>query len=316
MLTYVYEVTKYNPLHRDERGHYHGPEDVRSDHGPVEAAYLAAMAAFAENAGVTELTIRDPAVAGYINFGVEPTIPGHGLDSLFPRDLTGYHDGARVPIGTAQALVRAMLRDNGAWCRLECDDRFYVEIGYDQYMDIGTDMPCDEAVARTRELGLFPRRYEWEPDPEDDEPAPRPADEGFWTELTALVTERGSVILEEVGVRNASRWHRLRPEDVSGIRRRLTPRAGLVVWPELDDDVQSVLRDIRDNERTVTLVWEDGDGVITELCADEDLYDDLYLHLAQARGALSIPWLADEYNPLLVAVLPDDDGVVRSRWRV
>ncbi|MEU0881122.1 hypothetical protein ABZ345_21145 [Lentzea sp. NPDC005914] len=38
MLAYVYEVTKYNPIHRDERGHYNGP---------VEAAYLSAMAAFA-----------------------------------------------------------------------------------------------------------------------------------------------------------------------------------------------------------------------------------------------------------------------------
>lgn len=316
MLKYVYEVTKYDPAHRDERGHYKGPENVWSDHGPVEAAYLSAVAAFAENAGVTELTIRAPAVTGYINFGVEPTISGHGLDGLFPRDLTGYHDGARVPIATAQALVRAMLRDNGARCRLECGDRFYVEIGYDQYMDIGTDMACDEAVSHTRALGLFPEQYEWEPDPEDEEPPPRPADEAFWAELTALTTERGSVILEEVGVRNASRWHRLQPDDIDGIRRRLTPRAGLVVWPELDDDVQGVLRDIRDDERPGTLVWENRDGVITELYADEDLYDDLYLHLAQARGALLIPWQAAEYDPLLVAVLPDDDGVVRSSWRV
>lgn len=315
MLAYVYQVTKYNPIHRDERGHYNGPEDVCSDHGPVEAAYLSAMAAFAENAGVTELTIRDPGVAGHFNFGVEPAIPGLGLDGLFPRDLTGFHDGARVSIETAQALVRAMLRDNGASCRLECDDRFYVEIGYDQYMDIGTDMPCDEAEARTRALGLFPEQYEWEPDPEDEEPPPRPADEVFWAELTALATERGSVLLEEIGVRNASRWHRVRPDAVSGVRPHLTPRAGLVVWPELDDDVQGVLRDIRDNERLVTLVWEDRDGAITELLAHEDIYDDLYLHLAQARGAFAMPEWAHEYDPLLVAVLPDDDGVVRSRWR-
>jgi len=36
-----------NPADRDERGHYNGAEDTMSDHGPVEAAYLEGIAAFA-----------------------------------------------------------------------------------------------------------------------------------------------------------------------------------------------------------------------------------------------------------------------------
>ncbi|MFI8448721.1 hypothetical protein [Streptomyces erythrochromogenes] len=56
----------------------------------------------------------------------------------------------------ALGLVRAMLRGQGAWCRLEVGDRFTVHVGWDLYVYVGTDGPCADAVARTRELGLFP----------------------------------------------------------------------------------------------------------------------------------------------------------------
>ncbi|MER7468632.1 hypothetical protein [Streptomyces sp. NPDC097981] len=52
MLPYVYQVTKYDPADRDQHGHYAGTEDTTSDHGPVEAACLQAVAAFAEDTGV------------------------------------------------------------------------------------------------------------------------------------------------------------------------------------------------------------------------------------------------------------------------
>ncbi|MFF8847641.1 hypothetical protein ACF08N_33865 [Streptomyces sp. NPDC015127] len=63
--SFVHRITKYNPADRDERGHYTGAEDTVSEHGPVEAAYLAAVAAFAEGtSGVNRLEIREPAVIG------------------------------------------------------------------------------------------------------------------------------------------------------------------------------------------------------------------------------------------------------------
>lgn len=71
MLPHVYRITKYDPADRDERGVYTGTEDSVSDHGPVEAAYLRAVAAFAEETGVRTLAIRDPEVAsGFVHFGV------------------------------------------------------------------------------------------------------------------------------------------------------------------------------------------------------------------------------------------------------
>jgi hypothetical protein len=132
---HVHRITKYDPADRDGRGAYRGAEDVSSDHGPVEAAYLAAVTAFAEDAGVTRLTIRDPAFSGFVHFGAEPPSDGHGL---FPPDLTGYHDGARITLDVGRELVRAMLRGNGVWCRLESEDRFFVHVGYDQYLYIGS----------------------------------------------------------------------------------------------------------------------------------------------------------------------------------
>jgi small subunit ribosomal protein S1 len=235
---HVYQVTKYDPAHFGERG-YFGTEDLRSDHGRLEAAYLDAVEAFAQDTGVTEVTIREPEVAGIVKFGLEPTIPGHGLAGLFPSDLTGYHDGAHVPLATGIALVRAMVRDNGAWCRLEVDGRFSVHVG------------------------------------------------------------------------NASRWHRL--GDVAVIRSGLTPRARLVVWPELADDVTTELRTLEDHG-LATVVWEHGDSKITDLDATDEDYLLLRVELAQARAAMVIPGYADDYHPLLTATLPDDDGVVRTRW--
>jgi small subunit ribosomal protein S1 len=49
-----------------------------------------------------------------------------------------------------------MLRGNGVWCRLEVGGRFAVHVGWDQYVYIGSSEPCEQALAYTRALGLFP----------------------------------------------------------------------------------------------------------------------------------------------------------------
>ncbi|MFJ2398656.1 hypothetical protein ACIOTI_38790 [Streptomyces sp. NPDC087843] len=58
VLPYVNRVTKYDPADRDQRGSYTGTESAVSDQGPVEAAYLEAVIAFAEDAGVGWLAAR------------------------------------------------------------------------------------------------------------------------------------------------------------------------------------------------------------------------------------------------------------------
>ncbi|WP_405453275.1 RNA-binding protein [Streptomyces erythrochromogenes] len=312
---FVHRITKYDPADRDERGHYTGTEDTDSDHGPVEAAYLAAIAAFAEASGIERLEIREPLVTGPVHFGVEPPVGGHGLGGLFPPDLTGYHDGAEVSLPIALELVRAMLRGQGAWCRLEVGDRFTVHVGWDLYVYVGTDGPCADAVARTRELGLFPEPLTASPyAAEFDEPEPaEPADEDFWGRLRTELASRQGLLLEETCVRNAARWHRLTTENLDDVRAGLGPRALLTVWPDLTPDVGAVLAALP-AEYSVEVVWEAQDGTIHRADVDETEHQELTALVADARAACALSMYTDERHPLFVAALPDRDGVLRARW--
>ncbi|MFD7561000.1 RNA-binding protein [Streptomyces sp. NPDC059835] len=244
MPPFVYQITKYDPAHRDARGYYTGAEDTVSDHGPVEEAYLVAIAAFAEAAGIDQLEIREPQLGGFVHFGLEPPVDGYGLVGLFPAGQAGFHDGALVPIAVGLELVRAMLRDNGAWCRLEAGEAFAVHVGWDQYLYIGSDQPSETALARTRALGLFPERLDASPyDFAPDDPAyvQRPADADFWARVRWTVSTHRAVFLEEVFADNASRWHRLTRDNIETVRSQLAPRARLAIRPDLLTDVDTAV---------------------------------------------------------------------------
>ncbi|WP_328928279.1 S1 RNA-binding domain-containing protein [Streptomyces sp. NBC_00190] len=316
MTSFVYRITKYDPADRDEHGSYIGDEDPTSDHGPVEAAYLQAIAAFAEDTGIDHLAIREPGIPGLAHFGLEPTIDCHGLAGLFPPDLSGFHDGAEVPLSLGLELVRGMLRDSGAWCRLKVEDKFAVQVGWDQYVYVSSDEPCEHAFAHTRALGLFPERLDASPyDADFDEPGvQRPADEDFWARLRWSVAVRHAAILEEGYLHNASRWHRLTGGTLDEVRARLAPRARLTVWPDLSADVDAVLASLPD-EGPVEFVWEDENGVVSSTTADESEYRELAARVAGARAATALSLALDERHPLFTGVLPDSDGVLRARWR-
>lgn len=178
-------MTKYDPADRDERG-YIGSEDTDSDRGPVEAAYLEALAAFAEDSQVTRLAIREPEAA--VRVGLDRDGRDSRLAVLFGPDLSGYHDGAQVPVAVGLELVRLMLRDGPGWCRLEAEERFFIHVGWDQYVYLGSTDPCQGAVARANRHGLFAERIERSPyDPALTEDASaRPADSGFWDEVATM----------------------------------------------------------------------------------------------------------------------------------
>ncbi|MFE5992711.1 RNA-binding protein [Streptomyces sp. NPDC056453] len=261
--SFAHQITKYNPADRDERGHYNGAEDTVCDHGPVEAAYLEAIAAFAQESGIDQLEIREPEVTGFVNFGLEAPVDGHGLAGLFPPDLTGYYDGAKVSVPVALELVRAMLRDQGAWCRLEQQDTFTVHVGWDQYVYVGSDQPCEAAVVRTRELGLFAEPITASPYAADrEEPeVTQAADEDFWERVRAELSSPQTLLLEETYVRNATRWHRLTENNLDTVRAALGPRALLTLWPDLTPDVDAVLAALPEDE-SVDFVWEEPNGTI------------------------------------------------------
>ncbi|MFI8085312.1 S1 RNA-binding domain-containing protein [Kitasatospora sp. NPDC086009] len=317
MLPYLYRITKYDPADRDERGYYTGAVEAVSDHGPVEAAYLEAIAAFAEDTGVRYMAIREPQAAlGFVHFGSESAVEDGALAGLFPSDLTGFHDGAQVPVPAGLELVRAMLRGDSAWCRLEVEDTFAVHVGWDQYVYVGSNVPCEAALARTRELGLFPEPLDASPyEAHFDEPGEqRPADDVFWARARWCVAIREAALLEEMHVDNASRWHRLGDGTLDAVRARLTPRARLAVWPDLSTDVAAVLAGLPD-EGLVECVWEDQDGRITSTVADETQFTALAAQVRGARAAAVLPMDVNGRSPLFTAVLPHGDGVLRARWR-
>ncbi|MFD8710878.1 S1 RNA-binding domain-containing protein [Streptomyces anulatus] len=316
MLPFVYRITKYDLARRDEHGRYTGAEDTVSDHGPVEEAYLAAVAAFAEAAGADQLEIREPQIGGFVHFGLEPPY-GYGLADLFPAGPAGFHDGALVPIAVGLELVRSMLRDNGAWCRLEAEGALTVHVGWDQYLYIGSNVPCETALARTRALGLFPERIDASPydfAPDDAAYVQRPADADFWARLRWTVSSHRAVFLEEVFAANASRWHRLTRENIETVRSQLAPRSQLAVWPDLLTDVDTAVAALPD-EDLVEIVWEDEDGQITSTVVDETQFEAVTSQLAGARAAGVVSMYAGEDLPLFTAVLPDSDGVLRARWQ-
>ncbi|GHJ54600.1 hypothetical protein Nm8I071_39070 [Nonomuraea sp. TT08I-71] len=313
----VWRVTKYNPADRDERGRYVGCEDTDSDYGPVEAAYLDTVAAFAEETGVDVLQIREPSVPVVTGVGWDFRERFGGLVELFGVDMDGYYDGAAVQLDHAVNLVRLMLRGGGEWCRLEAGDAFFVHVGWDQYVYVGSSAACPRAVAFAHKHGLFAEPVSGSPYvfglDDDDHIDVRPADAAFWADLAGLVDEFGGALLEEGYVHNDSRWHRLIPSNVDTVRDRLTPRARLLVWPDLSADVPAVL-DSLSGEGLVEVVWQDHAGRITGRLIEESDQPAVRARLADAAAATALPVYAEQRRPFMTAVLPDADGVLRARW--
>ncbi|MFF2518128.1 RNA-binding protein [Streptomyces sp. NPDC058086] len=315
-LPYVYCVTKYDPADRDEHGHYTGTEDTISDHGEIEAAYLQTIDAFAVETGIDRLAVREPQVPSLAHFGLERPLEDFGLDGLLPTGLAGFHDGAEVTLDIGLELVRRMLRDNGAWCRLEAEGTFAVHVGWDQYVYISSSRPCEEALARTRELGLFPGRMDASPygfEAEEDG-GQRPGDDNFWADLHRAVANGSAGILEEMYLEGASRWHHVTGDTVDTIRARVAPRARLAVWAPLSSDIDAVLGALP-AEGLVEGVWQDSEGRIHSAIADENDFPELRAQMSSACAAALLSVYADERAPLFTAVMPDNDGVLRARWQ-
>lgn len=309
MLPYAYQVAQYDP--RDyENGTYVGPLDSDTDEGPREAAYLTAMQAFADELGVTHLAVRAPRFLGP-NPDAVPLAPGGVMARLFGTDLAGYVDGAVLGIASARELVRDMFRGGAHGCELEAD-RMLVHVDWDMYLYIGTAEPCPGAVAATRAAGIFATECDFVLSEWLDDGAPkvdRPIDAAFWAEVDALVTDGGAAMLEERAAWR--RWHRLTP---GAPRPALRPRCAVAVWGDLDPDVDAVLARPADEIWLDELVWLTADGELRSCTATDDDVASVISEATGARRAWWRPGHVGQQAPLIEAVQPDTDGVVRARW--
>jgi hypothetical protein len=67
----------------------------------------------------------------------------------------GLADGQWVSLADALEICKEMLREGGIWCKLENDDKFYVHVGYDYYMYVGTGIDVHSHWAELEAQGLF-----------------------------------------------------------------------------------------------------------------------------------------------------------------
>jgi hypothetical protein len=146
--TYQYRLTKYDPAQRDDRGAFQGDDWTGiSDIGEtfsgarldlatyldVEARHLSLLAAFIEESEVSELVAE----------GVENASKQFRVV-----------EGDRLSSIAAIEAVRQMLREEG-WCRLVDRDRFFIHVGWDYYIYVGSDRACIRSVEMAERLGLF-----------------------------------------------------------------------------------------------------------------------------------------------------------------
>ncbi|WP_393096797.1 hypothetical protein [Streptomyces sp. LN325] len=129
---------------------------------------------------------------------------------------------------------------------------------------MGSDRPNEDAVTRTRELGLFPEPTAASPyaaDLEEPEVTQAAADD-FWTHLHTEPASRQALLLEETCVRNAARRHRLAVENLDAVRAALGPRAPLSVWPGLTPmETRSSACARRRTPPAPCAAWPDSEGV-------------------------------------------------------
>jgi small subunit ribosomal protein S1 len=294
-VSFAYRITRYDPEDRDEHGHYAGTEPDESDHGPVEDAYVAAVALLLDTVGVTSLVVDGAERGGRSRTGMPGPEPDPGIPAHFGVDGRGFHDGAQVPVDVALDLVRTMLReDGGPWCRLLAPGLAVVEIGYSMHLYVGLVDPVPAAVAQIRGLGLFvePWPVSWfRGEPANDDPLP--AGESFWTGTAELARQHRRLLVQEQQAGNWVVWHDVDESSVPALRSAAQPGALLVVWLPLDDDLAAVVDRAAAGDRDeLELVWRDAAGGLSSRWLDEaDTPDDVAALLVDAVAAqLSDCW--------------------------
>ncbi len=103
----------------------------------VEALYLNAVSLLLEDSEVRQLIVSDVQ-----------------LTPLASETARAIREGALVSASDALEICRLELRDEVS-CRLEDDGRFYVHIGFDYYLYVGSKQVSAAAIEAIEQSGLF-----------------------------------------------------------------------------------------------------------------------------------------------------------------
>lgn len=169
-IQHQWRVTKYNPKFRDKHGHYTLVEDWTSPYEignsfdgneltleyylRVEEAYIDSAISFMEESDIQSVRV----------LGLEGSITEEDRASfLYESEFEGVvlKEDSLVDLGVLRLIMKMVLRDF-IWCQLYDGDRFFIHLGTDYYMYIGSHVNCPSAIEWSTTNGLFLER---EPSP-------------------------------------------------------------------------------------------------------------------------------------------------------
>ncbi|VXB16021.1 conserved hypothetical protein [Bacillus sp. 349Y] len=158
-----WRVTKYNPDYRDEHGHYTLVEDWTSpyeigktfdgkeltleDYLRVEEAYIDSAIAFMEESGIHSVRV----------LGLEGRITEEDRASfLYESEFGGgvLKEDSLIDLEVMRLIIKMVLLDF-IWCQLYDGDRFFIHLGTDYYIYIGSHVDCPSAIEWSTTNGLF-----------------------------------------------------------------------------------------------------------------------------------------------------------------
>ena len=165
---YYYQVTKYNPIYRNEKGWYtkeewtdfscvghefEGKLCTLEDYEYIENLYINAVLTFMDCMNVDYLKcsklekrrkkLNIQGVSKELKILYEKICPGMKISK---QELS--------------ILLKIVIR-RYLWCELIHDDKkMFVSFSYDFYMFIGVEKECKDAVDKINRLGLFDERLE------------------------------------------------------------------------------------------------------------------------------------------------------------
>lgn len=156
---YQYRITKFNPENRNPTGHYitdewHMYSQIGDTFGGViltEEEYLRVESSYINTAIDFH---RETGFPDVFAFGIEDH-----------RKNGAPAEGSLILPDRLPALCRAILREE-YWCRIE-SDKFFIHFGWDFYMYLGAQIPCERALGHARSRGLFPEPFASPYHPED-----------------------------------------------------------------------------------------------------------------------------------------------------